>query len=815
MTKDLKMVYTACQGYGCHEHCTISTFVDENGVIDHCERMVLPKEIQDNEDPYYLGARSYICHKGVISGKIPYMKERLRYPMKRVGERGVGPEAFERINWDEALDEIAAKLMELKETYGPASVMINDFPCGYAGMPFPLAYTLEQRFKFANGFSSLEWEGIDISVIKGPAMFFGDDTKSVFTDTMNVNYADYVIIWGGNSIGYTRGAHTTHSLIKLQSEGIKLVDIGILFDATAAKCNETLLVKPASDTALALAMANHIIQSGRADEDFLTRKTVAPFLVRNDDGKFLRESDVVDGGDPGNYVYWNAEASEPGFIARGVHDMGGAQVDLDASVTVAGIECKTAYLLLKEQLAEYTFERQEGITGVPAAQAQRIIEEYADHENATIWVGAGLRYKNSTAAVRAISLLAMLTGHYENKACGMLIEGTQDSFPVQTNDMPIIFGLGENMKFCKLALMKDVIDSFENPQPGQQEYKALINLYSNPVHNWPPRELWEKRFFPNMELVVVSEIRWTETCDFADYVLPDLTTFERECFFVQGGYLIQGDPAIEPVGEARDLAEVLSDLARRMGLGELFQLSAEEWQRMRLESPDPAIATVEPKITLDRLREEKLIKLNDAGRCYHLFNDAPINLPSGRLEFYSETVAGLPGGALAEPVPALIDDEERREKYPLHLFIGRSRFFMQGQFREIPELRKLSGDGPRIGMRKEDAIARGINEGDLVEIFNERGVVKVPCHFSNFIQPGMAHLWYAYGVQDYDLSGPATILGANQNIDEAIDPVAATWGPFWRGLKNASGMPEALGMSSGEIANETIWDVLCDIRRAE
>lgn len=813
MAKNLKMVYTACQGYGCHEHCTISTFVDENGVIDHCERMVLPDAIQDNEDPYYIGARSWICHKGVISGKIPYMKERLRYPMKRVGERGVGQEAFERISWDQALDEIAEKLMEIKEKYGSNAVMMNDFPCGYAGMPFPLAYTLEQRFKFANGFSSLEWEGIDISVIKGPAIFFGDDTKSVFTDTMNVNYADHVIIWGGNSIGYTRGAHTTHSLIKLQSQGVKLVDIGMLYDSTAAKCDETVLVKPASDTALALSMARHIIASGRADEDFLARKTVAPFLVRDDNGKFLRESDIAEGGDPANYVFWDVEAGATP-IARAVHEMGDAQVDLEAKVTVNGIACKTAYALLIEQLEPYTFECQEEITGVPAAQAQSIVEEYADHENATIWVGAGLRYKNSTAVVRAISLLPMLTGHFENKACGMLIEGTQDSFPVQTNDMPIIFA-GYEMKPSKLALMQDVIDSFENPQPGQQEYKALFNLYSNPVHNWPPRELWEKRFFPNMELVVVSEIRWTETCDFADYVLPDLTTFERECFFVQGGYLIHGEPAIEPVGEARDLADVLSDLGRRMGLEEVFAPTAEEWQRMRLESPDPAIATVEPKITLDRLREEKLIKLNDAGRCYHLFNDAPINLPTGRVEFYSEVLAGIEGGALAAPQPALIDDEARREQYPLHLFIGRSRFFMQGQFREIAELRKLSGDGPRIGMRKEDAIARGINEGDLVEVFNERGVVKVPCHFSNFIQPGMAHLWYAYGVEDYKLSGPATILGANQSIDEARDAVAEAWGPFWRGVKNASGMPEAMGMSSGEIANETIWDVLCDIRRAE
>lgn len=79
----------------------------------------------------------------------------------------------------------------------------------------------------------------------------------------------------------------------------------------------------------------------------------------------------------------------------------------------------------------------------------------------------------------------------------------------------------------------------------------------------------------------------------------------------------------------------------------------------------------------------------------------------------------------------------------------------------------------------------------------------------------MAHLWYAYGVEDYKLSGPATTLGAYQNVEEARDPIAETWGPFWRNWRAGLGMPQTMMMSSGEIANETIWDVLCDIRRAE
>lgn len=200
---------------------------------------------------------------------------------------------------------------------------------------------------------------------------------------------------------------------------------------------------------------------------------------------------------------------------------------------------------------------------------------------------------------------------------------------------------------------------------------------------------------------------------------------------------------------------------------------------------------------------------------YDNYAGTTFNTKSGKIEFYAAGMVPL-GAAFADYQKTYIHDEETLQKYPLHFYPGRHKYFMQSQFTNVPELRKLAtATQTGVALNPVTAAEKGLEDGDLVEVFNDRGVVKVPCHFSNFIQPGMAHLWYAYGVQDYDLSGPATILGANQNIDEAIDPVAATWGPFWRGVKNASGMPEALGMSSGEIANETIWDVLCDIRRAE
>lgn len=807
MVSKAKTVFTACQGWGCHDHCILTTYVDEEGNIDRAEPMVVPDHIPEDDMYSSLRKRASICQKGILSVKIPFIKERVRYPMKRIGERNSGQ--WERISWEQAIDEIAEKLDEIRTKYGSEAVLINNFPCGIPGYPAPLSYAMQYRFLHSFGATKFETQGVDEVDLKAASMWAGDVTLLTSTDSQRIYHSDYVIIWGGNPIGYTRAGHSTKALVDVMDDGVKVVDISILFDTTAAKSSQFIEVNPASDVVLAMAMCNLIIQKEDYDYDFLVERTVAPFLVREDNGKFLREKDLV-GGDSENYVVWDSVSQEARVIPARLYDMGDVKADLEASRDMNGIACKTAFLLLKEQLAEWTLEAQESVTGVPPEVVAQLTEEYVAHENATIWLGAGMRYLNSTAASRAIALLPTLTGKLYNEAAGLLVEPCGDTWPARLNERAAWFG-EIPAPVMKVERVQNILDSFKNPDV--QQYKALINTYSNPVHNWPPRALWEEEFFPNMELVVVFEIRMTETAAFADYVLPDITVFEKEDVYIHGDCIVLQEPAIEPVEEARDQGVIYMELARKLGLGDLFERTPEEWKELRLQTEDPAVATVEPKITLERLRKEKVIRLNTPGRMFHPFKDAMVGTPSGRYEFYVEALAGIPGGALMRHDKALIDDEDMREKYPLHLYIGRSRFFMQGQFREIHELRTLSGSGPRIGMNKDDAKARGICEGDIVEITNDKGTVKVPVHFTNMIQPGMAHLWYAYGQEDYDLSGPATILGAHLNLRESCDEISEAWGAHWRQYQISLGMPP--DMVIGTSSNETIWDVLCEIRRAD
>ena len=106
MREGESFVYTACPGWGDHDYCAIKTIVKDGKIVR-------------TEKPTYTGPEAdegFICQKGIMSARQPYNPDRLLYPLKRVGERGEGK--WERISWDQALDEIAEKIAKIRSDYG-------------------------------------------------------------------------------------------------------------------------------------------------------------------------------------------------------------------------------------------------------------------------------------------------------------------------------------------------------------------------------------------------------------------------------------------------------------------------------------------------------------------------------------------------------------------------------------------------------------------------------------------------------------------------------------------------------------------------
>ena len=800
--EDLKVTYSNCQGNGCHEHCILKVYSKGDKVI-RTERAELKGHLSD---------RYAICPKGLISGKFHELPERLRYPLKRVGERGEGK--FERISWDQAYEEISEKLQGIMEKYGPRSLIMNTFACGIPlNMQGALDTALATRFQMLTDCTFMATWPVDASSFQNNLVDFGD---KMFAQMATPTYwsrhrPNYILMWAGNPIGWTRPARMTQTLIEAQDEGTKLVSVGIIYDSTAAKSDEFVTVKAGTDAALACAMSQVLIEEGLFDADWISHHTNCPYLVREDNGQLLRRRDIDPAADEeagAAYVMWSASADEPVYVAKGDLETVG---DLEVEVEVGGIACKTAFLKIKEHLQKWTPESQEPVTGVPAATVRHLVHDFMDHMPSGVFTYYGLRYTNGGISIRAVNLFAMLSGCIGYKNGRLINCANGDGHPhyadflihCPTGNMADVKGEG--------VQIYQVLDSIDNPGPGKQAYKAWFNCWSNPVQNWPNKQMWEK-IFGQMELIIVDEIRMTDTCKWADYVLPEASIIERhELITGAGDCIVLNEPAVPPIGESKDAGDMWKFIGACAGFPEEFNHTPEEWLQMKLMglSQDPTIATLDPPLTLERLKEEKIVQLNTPQEEVDLWDPWHMVTQTGRCEPYSEIFYEI-GMAIADYVPTFVNDEEKRKKYPLQYFPGRSRFFMQAQFHEIPELRELAGNVSTCGINPKLARERGIAEGDLVEVFSEHGACRAVAHLSEMFPPDMAHVWYAYPEKDYLTDPPTTVSQANggpqthtefSRVCAELNDICDTLPPF-------------LTFTTLQ-GNETYWDNLCDIRKVQ
>ena len=306
----------------------------------------------------------------------------------------------------------------------------------------------------------------------------------------------------------------------------------------------------------------------------------------------------------------------------------------------------------------------------------------------------------------------------------------------------------------------------------------------------------------------------TDTGEYADYVLPDTTTFERTELLTSFCHLTLQEPAIEPQGESRDISYLMRELSKRLGIGEYFDKTAEDWIKIQLNSQDPAIVGITPPVTFERLKKEKMIRANvpeGPFDMYALFMQTKIPTASGRLEFYKEELADI-GEPMAKYVPALeVGDEKKREKYPYQFFTGRQRFFMQSFFNDDPMLAKLSGGKPSARMNPEDAEREGIKDGDLVECYNDRGRMQTTMRLDNAVPVGTVHMWYGWRHRHYKVGMYSDLL-VDVGSDETMDSLAQK---NWETVEKMGSIgPFVLGCESGTAgAWDTLWDAVCAVRK--
>lgn len=692
------------------------------GILAHVKDGILVK-VEPGDFP----DTSHICARGMSYVKLVYHPNRLKYPMKRLGHRGEGK--WQRISWEEALDTIAVRLKEIGDKYGSNSLawMIGGGVLG--------TLTTSAIMGFAGACQGTFILPLGIGDSAGPCgdrVSYGTSLAYGERYTVNFDNPALLLVWGNNPA--ETDSFKWRRLRNGKEQGARVVVIDPVFTATASKADEYLQIRPGTDGALALGMMNVILDRRLQDASFITDYTVGPFLVRHDNGLFLREKDVSPGGSE-KYMVWDT-----GSKASQVYDRSEGAPALTGSYAVQGVDCKPAFQLLADLIQEYPPQRASEISGIPADTITRLAVEYATKKPAASFRGMGCqRTFHGDLSYRAISALAALTGNisfegyngFEPNFGAFMTRGVPDLLPI-------------------LNMYEAILT--DKPHP----IKALWLARNNLVNQDPNFNLVTGELIPRLEFIVAVDIFMSTTAQYADIVLPACSFFECSDVVTGAGagthdYMQLQRKVIEPLYESRSDVDIFASLAKRMGMEGYMDKSAEESIELVLASGHPTMEG----ITLEKLKEGPVLPAQCSMPAF--------TTPSGRLEFYSETLTEF-----GQELPVYLEPLESArtplaQKYPLSFYTTHTKYRVHSQFANIPWIRELNPEAA-LDMNPADAQPRGIQDGDLVRVFNDRGEVRLKAKLHRGVRPGLVNIFQGWSPGDY-------VAGTHQALThETINP---------------------------------------------
>lgn len=676
------------------------------------------------------------CAKGLNYHKTFLGEDRLKWPMKRVGERGEG--CFERISWEEALAVIKREWVRIRDTYGPASRYVN-----YAtGMSTAFdAVSLAGRLLSLDGGYLDRYNSYSTACItQATELMYGTGASGSSLETLM--QSKRIILMGHNPAETRFDSATMYYLKKAAENGvpIQVIDPRQSDTALALKA-EWIPIRPATDSALLDAMAAVIQREGMADQAFLDRYCLGFDSAHMPEG-FEQEESVLD------YLTGKKDG------------------------------------IIKD---EYWAEP---ITGVPAEKIRDLAIAYAKAKPAALIQGFGAqRHAYGEQSARGAILLACMTGNIG--ICGGWAAGTggiggyvQPALPLIPNPCPYripSFRWTDAVDHGKNMGPLQGVKSAKRGQDGSSEnlpcgIKMILNLAGNMLINQHAdinRTAALLKDTSKCEFIVCSDLFMTPSAKFADILLPGVSMFECENLSVpwyHGGFITFANKVVEPLFEGRHEYEWLSELAYGLGVGEAFTCgrTQEQWimymlDKVREEKPSlPDYETFKREgIWYDpddllRIGFEEQIKDPQKYK---------FQTRSGRIELFSAEIAK---GGFEEYFPAIpryVEPPEgwqdpKREKYPLQLIGWHTKRRCHSIHDNNPELEKI--DPQRLWIHPEDAAQRGIGDGDPVIVFNDRGKTKTKAHLTERIMRGVTALaqgaWYAPDKDGTDTNGSINVL---------------------------------------------------------
>ncbi|EPT7055346.1 molybdopterin-dependent oxidoreductase [Cronobacter sakazakii] len=736
---DERVVWSACT-VNCGSRCPLRMHV-VNGEIRYVET--------DNTggDDYDGLHQVRACLRGRSMRRRVYNPDRLKYPMKRVGKRGEGK--FVRISWDEALDTIAQGMKRIISDYGNEAIYLN-YGTGTLGgtmtRSWPPGKTLLARLMNCCG---------------GYLNHYGDYSSAQIAAGLNYTYGGWadgnspsdienskLVVLFGNNPGETRmsGGGVTYYLeqARAKSQARMIVIDPRYTDTAAGREDEWIPIRPGTDAALASAIAWVLITENYVDQPFLDNycvgydeKTLPPGAPANGHYKAYILGDGPDG-----------TAKTPAWAAP--------------------------------------------ITGIPEARIIKLAREIGEAKPAFIAQGWGpQRHSNGELACRAIAMLPILTGnvgiHGGNSGA------REGSFSLPFERMPTL----QNPVETSISMftwtdaiergpsMTATADGVRGKEKLDVPIKMIWNYAGNCLinqHSQINRTHEILQDDKKCELIVVIDCHMTASARYADILLPDCTASEQMDFALDAScgnmaYVIFADQAIAPRFECRTIYDITSALAARMGVSDKFTESRtqEGWLRHLYAQSRRAIPELPD---FDTFRQQGIFKLRDPQGhhvAYQAFRENPtanpLDTPSGKIEIYSSALADiaahwqLPEGDVIHPLPVYSPGFEQvsdplRAQYPLQLTGFHYKSRTHSTYGNVDVLQAACRQ--QVWINPQDAQARGINDGDLVRVWNARGEARIEAKVTPRIMPGVVALgegaWYQPDAEGVDHAGSINVL---------------------------------------------------------
>lgn len=726
-----KVLTTSCY-HNCGGRCILKAEVKDGTVM-----RLLP-DTDPDEDPLN-NPRAIPCVRGRSQIHRVFSAERIKYPMKRVGTRGEGE--FERITWEEALDTIASEMMRIKEEYGNEAFYYH-YASGQIGGGIDMTYKGTGPFgRLMHMFGGyVNFYGTYSSACYGAVVPYitGSSADNSADDLMN---SKLVVLWADNPMvtrngGKGEGYH--HLMAKENGTKYIVVDPRMT-DSVIALEADWVPINPGTDVALISALAYVMIEEDLYDKDFVATHTAG-----------FNEDNLPEGA-PANSS-WMA------------YVMG----DADG-------EAKTP-------------EWAAPITGIPAARIRQLAREMALTKPCAMLQGLGWqRRAYGEQAPRALPILAAMTGNWGVAGGGTgLRRGrganiAMGSFPAGTNPIEDTISVFMWPDFIKRGkeMTSGPADRIKGADQLKQNMKFMLNWAGNTLINQHADVNGTTEMLQDdsmLEFILVGDVVMTPSAKFADILLPDCTSFEVDNLLTGNGegranFAVYSHKLVDPLFEARDVLWIAEQLADRLGFGDDYREgheTREDWLRDMVaaaQEADPDFPSFED------FEEQGIYKVTGKGQVvanqdFVADPEAnPLPTETGKIEIFSPYLYAQNDPDEIPAIPKYIPEWEGvsdplRETYPLMLVGSHSIQRSHSTFDNVDIMQEAHPQVVWINVL--DAGKRGIENGDEVRVFNDRGTVILPAFVTPRIRPGVVNIpqgaWYTPDSNGNDIRGCVNTL---------------------------------------------------------